>query len=72
MVSCPLSRLFPFVAQSVPEKGDREFQLSGIGTRDYECDTMTFASGSISWFLTDRHEEDFARSDKNSYRTLSC
>jgi hypothetical protein len=41
----------------VPAKGDREFQLSGIGTRNYDSDKMSFgASGSIGWFLTDHHK----------------
>ncbi len=49
--------LFPIFAQSVPEKGDREFQLSGIGIRDYDSDTTTFgASGSIGWFVTDHQK----------------
>jgi hypothetical protein len=49
--------LFPISAQSVPEKGDREFQLSGIGIRDYDSDTTTFgASGSIGWFVTDHQK----------------
>jgi hypothetical protein len=49
--------VLPFAAQSAPAKGDREFQLSGIGTRDYDSNKTTFgASGSIGWFLTDHHK----------------
>lgn len=46
--------LFPLVAQSVPAKGDLEFQLAGIGARDTDSDKNVFgASGSVARFVTD-------------------
>jgi hypothetical protein len=49
--------LFPFAAQSAPAKGDREFQLSGIGAHDNDSDKTTFGtSGGIGWFLTDHQK----------------
>jgi hypothetical protein len=54
MISGRLAGLFPFAAQPAPAKGDREFQLSGIGAHDNDSDKTTFgASGGISYFLTD-------------------
>ena len=56
-LAAALLGIFPVVAQSVPTKGDREFQLSGIGTHNYDSDKTTFsASGSIGWFQTDHHK----------------
>jgi hypothetical protein len=46
--------LFPLAPQSRPVKGDREFQVAGIGSHDYDSDKTTLgASGDVGLFLTD-------------------
>ena len=54
LLAAGLLGLFPFAVQSTPEKGDLEFQLSGVGSHDNDSDKTVFgASGSVGLFVTD-------------------